>query len=570
MRWLALAIVLMAASPVSADWNAEKEAFASGYSSEEPTDRVAAVRNLKEFDHPEGMALVLECYRSERDTDVRHALADAMNAIRAVKARDVFRETILKHPDAEARARFCAVFADARMLDRFDMLRNLLRDPAPVVRARALRNLGSQDGGLALDATKLLADAGVDVRMAACAALGTVRSAETCGALVGALEAEKNAEVRWAVVDALQKVTGESLGEDLAAWQKWWSDFRTKNMPEVDRAIARGAEYLKDQLGPMLAVGKGQPGAFRGNDIELLTYALIHAGVGQDDPVLKAGIEHLETMPVGSTYSTAIAAMALADLDPRKYGDRLAEFAQWLADTQCANGQWSYGWLAMAPPVKSKSEKKTSTPSPQSAETTVPEIRIVWKDHRRQANGDNSNTQYALLGLRATTRAGCVIPKEVWKRSLAWFRKAQDKDGGWGYGQGGPGYGSMTVGGLSSVAVCLRELGEHDEMQPEKLAGNPIFKAGFAWLDRNWSVTENPKGYGHVYYYLYGLERAGMILGLGKFGDHDWYAEGARHLIEAQGENGAWQKENANWDTAFAILFLKKATRGYTVSSPGK
>jgi len=68
------------------------------------------------------------------------------------------------------------------------------------------------------------------------------------------------------------------------------------------------------------------------------------------------------------------------------------------------------------------------------------------------------------------------------------------------------------------------------------------------------------------YYYLYGLERAGILYGTETFGSHEWYPEGAEFLLANQRADGAWISKdnayaNAVWDTCFAILFLRRATR---------
>ena len=79
------------------------------------------------------------------------------------------------------------------------------------------------------------------------------------------------------------------------------------------------------------------------------------------------------------------------------------------------------------------------------------------------------------------------------------------------------------------------------------------------------------------YYYLYGLERAGALSGAGLFERHDWYLEGAQHLVDEQRDNGSWIGQEAldsvPWkgagpdaatanflDSCFALLFLKRAT----------
>ncbi len=95
---------------------------------------------------------------------------------------------------------------------------------------------------------------------------------------------------------------------------------------------------------------------------------------------------------------------------------------------------------------------------------------------------------------------------------------------------------------------------------------------GFAWLDKHFSVTQNP-GPGAPnwhYYYLYGLERAAVFGGRVLLGKHDWYLTGARYLVGAQHPDGRWHTGTLGTkeyeasdvlDTAWAILFLKKATR---------
>jgi hypothetical protein len=72
-------------------------------------------------------------------------------------------------------------------------------------------------------------------------------------------------------------------------------------------------------------------------------------------------------------------------------------------------------------------------------------------------------------------------------------------------------------------------------------------------------------------YYLYGLERAASLAGRGLIGQHDWYVEGAKHLVGMQKADGRWSTgalgspgefEGSDvLDTAWALLFLKRATR---------
>jgi len=84
-----------------------------------------------------------------------------------------------------------------------------------------------------------------------------------------------------------------------------------------------------------------------------------------------------------------------------------------------------------------------------------------------------------------------------------------------------------------------------------------------------------------AYYFLYALERAGMLCGVEALGGHKWYPEGVQHLLGAQKPDGSWLSPlphgdrpvllNSVWDTCFAILFLKRATRPLVeVASTGR
>jgi hypothetical protein len=71
----------------------------------------------------------------------------------------------------------------------------------------------------------------------------------------------------------------------------------------------------------------------------------------------------------------------------------------------------------------------------------------------------------------------------------------------------------------------------------------------------------------YSYYALYAMERAGRLYGTEFFGEHLWYAEGAKQLLASQNADGSWGEKppekswsTPTWDTCFAILFLRRAT----------
>jgi hypothetical protein len=126
--------------------------------------------------------------------------------------------------------------------------------------------------------------------------------------------------------------------------------------------------------------------------------------------------------------------------------------------------------------------------------------------------------------------------------------------------------GAMTTAGLASLFICKAHL--DGTKTYEKAYRGPMDKAlrdGAAWMAKNFSVSTNPPGAQHHLYYIYGLERAGILLLVPKFGEHDWYEEGTKELLKDQAADGSWDAGNQGTvgpmcDTCFALLFLARGT----------
>ncbi|MFW6158763.1 MAG: DUF4159 domain-containing protein, partial [Planctomycetota bacterium] len=70
----------------------------------------------------------------------------------------------------------------------------------------------------------------------------------------------------------------------------------------------------------------------------------------------------------------------------------------------------------------------------------------------------------------------------------------------------------------------------------------------------------------YVGYYLYALERSCAFSGRKHIGDHDWYAEGAAHLVGTQRADGSWHgRHRVDLETVFNLLFLGKASASVLV-----
>ena len=338
----------------------------------------------------------------------------------------------------------------------------------------------------------------------------------------------------------------------------------------VAAAIKKGVAWLQDN---------STAGRRGGQARELVLLALVHSGVRPSDPAFFGMLRDMLDEELQNTYRVALQAMVLEELDRVKYQKRIFQCAQFLVDNQGANGMWSYGQATTYPEFTPGASKDVPTgpATIQPGQVVMfgdadpgdkPPVRqkvAVKRQRTQSAGGDNSNSQYAALGLRACHDAGIILPREVIEKAQKWWKESQcDPKGatgqgrGWTYtGHAGVAYGSMTVGAVGALTICDYILGI-DWKKDETV------NAGVSWIRDNFSVTDNPgMRRGHHYYYLYGLERAGMLYGTETFGKHEWYAEGAQYLIDNQAADGQW---NGAVDTCFAILFLRRATRSLVES----
>jgi len=307
--------------------------------------------------------------------------------------------------------------------------------------------------------------------------------------------------------------------------------------------------------------------------------ALLHSGEIQQVPEAMArAVSCLERRRIDGTYDGALTIMALAAIDAERYRPRIKKIAQALVDGQCATGRWSYldklmraikpedagpgagaGAGAPAAGKEGRIEVLGGGPIPGWAGgEKVEEVTLERKLPVKKNAGDNSCSQYAVLGLLAAAKAGVKAPRETWERAAAWFLDSRAPRRGWGYGHRADSTGSMTTAGLAGLAVSRHGLGR------EIPGADVALCEGVDWLARSFRLDGNPQRTSWHYYYLYGLERAGRLLGKEFFGRNEWYPQGARYLIDHQAGSGSWTGSGGNndeiRDTAFALLFLTLAT----------
>ena len=366
---------------------------------------------------------------------------------------------------------------------------------------------------------------------------------------------------------------------------------------DVNEAIDSGAKWLlKEQKRDG---GFGTYGGYPTANTAISYLTLRVCGIPRSDRRMKRAYTALRREYVGArdsdqlrTYTAALTMMAIeehgrGDVNAsakksryRKDGERtthldepdlewMRELVRFMEGNQATNGGWRYGQAV--------------------------------KRYKRARNGndyDHSNTQYALLGLKSASRSGVDVDPKVYERALKHLLDAQQRKGpavqrvsfagkketfaratdharGWGYfaltGTGtrnrrprgfGGAYGSMTAGSLGAVVICRSELlGWKSYSKRLDAKAETSVWDGIAWLGDSFAVDQNPGMGGWHYYYLYALERAGVLAGVDWMGEHDWYGEGAGYLLSVQHRDGAWMiPQQQLLSTCFALLFLKKGT----------
>jgi len=346
----------------------------------------------------------------------------------------------------------------------------------------------------------------------------------------------------------------------------------------VNKAVDKGVEWLMSQQ----SVDGSWPATkalldHRMGHTALMTLACLKGGITVRDGQIRKAFQWLRTQKMTKVYDVGVLLMALHALysptDERqivevdKYGNRKIK-DPCLTDMSKADRAWM------------KKAVDFLLRHQEGGHWRYPEKGV-----------DLSNTQYALLGLWAASRCGFKIPSKVWLDSLDYLMKGQERQGrsvkllvnevrgkyrvawtenararGFRYipGTAKPVTGAMTTAGMAGMAICQDELwGSRKFTGKLRAASRRSIRDALAWMQDNFDVGRNPgePGGGWHYYYLYGMERAGILARFRFMGKHDWYFEGAEYLIQAQRSDGPWfQQDDPQIDTAFAILFLKRST----------
>lgn len=304
---------------------------------------------------------------------------------------------------------------------------------------------------------------------------------------------------------------------------------------EVQAAIDRAKAFLYAQQqpdgtwesvrlpSPAATSGAATEGLQWGGLTAIATYSLLAAGENPADPRLEKAIEFLRSAnQMAGVYAVGMRAQVWQYL-PETPENRRAVLR---------DGQLLVGAMNRSGPGRG----------------------LFRYNIRPDGGWDHSASQIAVLGLWALTERGFEVPVDVWRQMDAAWR-ANQRNGGWAYDADGQRTGNvtaaMTAAGVATLFLTQDFLNASDGIQCRGNLSNKSIDDGMAWLAGNLSGAENM-------YALYGVERVGVASGFKYFGEADWYATGARRLLQRQRENGSWDGGTGGPvpNTAFGLLFL--------------
>ncbi len=421
----------------------------------------------------------------------------------------------------------------------------------------------------------------------------------------------------------------------------------------IDDAVKKGANYLRGSFDPSKKNTGGVHGA---GTMALCGLAMLETGVKPDEPAMKFIAETLRAIALAQheTYHVSLCVLFFDRLGDPADVPVIQMLGVRLYAGLGANGSYSYQvWeqvdaaeLNRLQGALQKRELLGGDKKPDkkddgflkptdgaAAERAKPKLHseaarilgLVKQTIQARGrgsiggaggavgSGDNSNTQFGLIGLWVAGRHGVPI-KDAMAVIEAYFLTTQNtRDGGWGYNMTGNANSTvaMTCAGLLGLAVGKAsrdpEKAKPDKKDGEKVEGaenDPFFnpktgdgdkaeppvkarpstardravEAGLKAIGSVLATSQggmgNFVGMGNSLYTLWSIERVAVGYQLETIGGVDWYDYGSAIVLTKQGGDGSFNDDQYGPDinTAFALLFLAKAnfTKDLSAKNKGK
>jgi hypothetical protein len=537
------------------------------YREEYPELAHAAARALADGVEPERLQLAATTYKRTRDPSIRAILAHGLAYGYPAHAALLHKHLRENRAGAVDVLTILAPVLEERelrgLLDVPDLARiayDTLRRRGLTVRAREL-----------LTWARTIARACLDPK--ACARWAADGDFLIYEAVALTLREKGDEDLRDGAHCLLLTMSGKKLFADPLPWRSWMASHKDRHEPppklspgRIAAAVVRGARHLRrDLMDDGRCVWPPDPnGPTAVGATGMAVLGLIAAGHPKDHPAIEKGVRttllvfdrqgNASLPAMGNrkreTYVLSILAMALCEVDAKRFQVPLNALRSRIVHGMRPHGQWGYQCLSST-------------------------------DAMKPGSTDLSITQYAVLALRALARAGHKIEKQTWQTVEKNLRTTGNVGGGWNYrgsGKIGARQLSMTSAGLSTLAICIEAL--HGRDAPALIRKDPRLNRARVWLGR--TLMRHDYGASDLYAY-YGVERGCRLTGTKLFRsknrEYDWYLRGARRLLGKQAGTGHWgfwerqERTGSSYgqalDTSYAILFLTKATATIASSADG-
>lgn len=385
---------------------------------------------------------------------------------------------------------------------------------------------------------------------------------------------------------------------------------------EIDAAVKKGKEALRFQYQDKTPaqVVEGPDGI---GPAALAGLALLESGVPADDAAVKVIAAAVRDAAFGEvrTYQLTLCLLFLDRLGETSDVPLIQMLGVRLLAGQNNRGGWTYTCTEATTPaeearlraalmvVELKAEARNRPQAENAAKPDPAKVVAEGRLHpevqkyaarlsavkRPAAVDDNSNTQFGILGVWAARRQGVAVEAAL-DHIERRFLTTQTAAGGWPYSGPTPGTPSMTCAGLLGLATAVARREERVMRAnaprrpapgadvPDPPAKNPVnrppdardaaVRKAFASLAASLGGKGNAAGLltGNTlgdrdFYFLWSLERVGVIYDTDTIGNVDWYAAGADALVEAQHATGGWGRppQGTMVETSFALLFLSRS-----------
>lgn len=290
----------------------------------------------------------------------------------------------------------------------------------------------------------------------------------------------------------------------------------------VNHAISYGVANLWECQGSD-GLWRGNERRFPGGLTAFTCFALLKSGVPRSDADLQRAIAELGTIDIESTYGAAARLFLYSALgNGAGLKSRVEDAANFLLANQ-REGLWGY-----------------------------PRDPL-----------DMSNTQFALLGLKAAHDLGFEVPEGALIRALDAMLDLQNKSGAFRYKDEMLASAGMTAATLAGFEI-LEDFGQ--DMSKLKSAvgrAKSARKRGETWLAEHFDPAKNTlegdRWTGTFRYAtLWAIERYCDLKETKTLSEADWYTAGAEWLLGVQNVTGSWGSQV--YQTCFALLFLRRSS----------